>query len=88
MHGVRSPPFGQARTSHRMAGVLVTPGRLASSAEMALWSRVMEHFGSAEGSNLDAWGSLGPSFHFATEGRADMETELPLLFRDGFESID
>jgi hypothetical protein len=78
LHGPRIPTAGIAPTSYRMAGILITPGRLASEAEMALWSRVMEHFGSQQGSALVAYGSLGPSFHFATGGRAQVDTTISL----------
>lgn len=84
-HGTRSPSYGSAPTTFQMAGVLVTPDRLASEAEMALWSRVMEHFGSEEGSSLESWGSFGSSFHFATDERGRMITQLNRLFADRYE---
>lgn len=74
--GPRVPDSRAAPNSFHMAGILITSGRLASPAEMAVYSRVMEHFGSEEGSTLRDLGVLRPSFRFATGGRGWMNTVL------------
>lgn len=80
IHGPRIPDFHTSPKSFRMAGVLVTPGRAASPAEMALYSRLLEQFGLDEDSPDPsvAWVHL-PPFHRLTGGRARMDTTLGSL---------
>ena len=73
-HGSRVPEIANSRKDFRMAGILITSQRFASPAEMALYSRLMQHFGSDEPVTLKSLGSLIPSFAYATGLRSTMDT--------------
>lgn len=75
-HGPRVPDIANSRKDFRMAGILITSQRFASPAELALYSRLMQHFGSDEGVTLRSLGSLIPSFAYATGFRATMDTNV------------
>ena len=75
-HGPRVPDVVNSQKDFRMAGILITSQRFASPAELALYSRLMQHFGSVEGVTLRSLGSLIPSFAYATGLRATMDTTV------------
>ena len=73
-HGPRQPAAGEAPTVFRKLGVLVSSGRWATPAELALWDRAMRHY--ASGAAADFMNAGIPSFQHATGQRGDMLTTL------------
>ena len=80
IHGPRRPSAADIETpkTFRVGTVLLAPGRMASAAEMTLYSRFLRHAASQAGID-DGLGRLffrQPSFHTATDGRAQLVTAL------------
>jgi hypothetical protein len=73
-HGPRIPDHRTSPKRFRMAGILLTPGRFATEAEMAYFARIMEYYGSNETGAMRNFGNVMPSFGFATGGRAQLDT--------------
>jgi len=76
VHGPRVPSVGVSPRNFRMAGVLITPGRLATDAEMSAYNRMLEQFGSNETAPIGDFGVGRPPFAFATGFRANMDTSI------------
>jgi hypothetical protein len=71
--GPRLPDVASSPKQYRMAGILITPGRLASRAEMAAYDRMMEQYGSDDTGTTGEFGVGRPTFNFGTGYRARMD---------------
>ena len=76
VYGPRMPDVTASQKDFSMAGVLITGNRFASPAELALFSRLMEHYGSDESSSLRSLRVAVPPFAFSTGSRATMDTSI------------
>ena len=74
--GPRRPSSRTAQRDFRSAAILVTPGRLASAAEMALHEAQMVHFSSTSSEGLPELGIGRPSWAWSARGTSRMLTEL------------
>ena len=72
----RIPSDQDSPKTYRMGGILLTPGRLATDAEMAAYNRMMEQFGSEETALNGDFGVVRPPVGYATGGRATMDTTI------------
>jgi hypothetical protein len=76
LHGPRIPSVSTSQKHFRMAGVLITPGRLATEVEMAAYNRMLEQYGSDETVPTGDLGVVRPPFAFGTGNRARMDTTV------------
>lgn len=72
--GARKPSSGKAPHQFRMATVLFTVGRRASSAEMTLYDLILEQLSSHASGKEDSAFTWWPSWWYTTRGRSDMNT--------------
>ena len=79
VHGPRIPDHTSSQKKFRLAGVLVTSGRLATKAEMVVFDRFLRDFSSDAESLTDESGRfLTIPFRAATGGRATIETAITI----------
>lgn len=80
IHGSRRPSAADIETpkTFRVGTVLLTPGRMASAAEMTYYSSILRHASSrsAIDPSLERLFFGQPSFHTATGGHAELVTTL------------
>ena len=75
-NGNRSPDYGSSQKDFAEAGILITNGRFATEAEMAVFDLFQEHFGAESGGPLTEFSYASPPFHVATRGLAWMNTAI------------